>query len=91
MRVLLDACVWGGAAAVLRAAGHDVEWVGDWSGDLLGYGVPVEWLDDVRAATEDTLLDRADRLPASIAGRKLQQRLGSLLTVPGPPCRLSFR
>lgn len=33
MRVLLDACVWGGATAVLHAAGHDVEWVGDWSGD----------------------------------------------------------
>ena len=23
--------------------------------ELLGYGVPTEWLDDVRAATEDTL------------------------------------
>ena len=33
MKVLLDACVWGGAAAVLRSAGHDVEWVGDWSTD----------------------------------------------------------
>ena len=33
MRVLLDACVWGGATAVLHAAGHEVEWVGDWSGD----------------------------------------------------------
>ena len=31
--------------------------------DLLGYGVPPEWLDDVRSATEDTLLDLADHLP----------------------------
>ena len=31
--------------------------------DLLGYGVPVEWLNDVRAATEETLLDVADHLP----------------------------
>ena len=34
---------------------------------LLGYGVPVEWLDDVRVATEDTLLDVADHLPAEAA------------------------
>ena len=33
MRVLLDACVWGGAMSGLRSAGHDVEWVGDWSAD----------------------------------------------------------
>jgi len=33
VRVLLDACVWGGAASVLRSAGHDVDWVGDWSAD----------------------------------------------------------
>ena len=33
MKVLLDACVWGGAISVLRSAGHDVEWVGDWSAD----------------------------------------------------------
>src|SRR3546814_228217 len=28
--------------------------------ELLSYGVPVEWLHDVRAANEDTLLDLAD-------------------------------
>jgi predicted nuclease of predicted toxin-antitoxin system len=29
MRLLVDTCVWGGAVAVLRAAGHDVVWMGD--------------------------------------------------------------
>ncbi len=33
MKVLLDACVWGGAASVLRSAGHEVDRVGDWSAD----------------------------------------------------------
>jgi len=33
MRVLLDTCVWGGAAAELRAGGHDVVWAGDWAED----------------------------------------------------------
>lgn len=33
MRVLLDTCVWGGARATLEAAGHDVEWTGDWVED----------------------------------------------------------
>ena len=31
--MLLDACVWGGAASVLRSEGHAVDWVGDWSAD----------------------------------------------------------
>jgi predicted nuclease of predicted toxin-antitoxin system len=33
VKVLLDTCVWGGAAALLRAAGHDVIWAGDWDED----------------------------------------------------------
>ena len=33
MKLLLDACVWGGASAELRAAGHDVIWAGDWADD----------------------------------------------------------
>jgi predicted nuclease of predicted toxin-antitoxin system len=33
MKLLLDACVWGGAAEVMRAAGHDVVRAGDWAED----------------------------------------------------------
>lgn len=33
MRLLLDSCVWGPAAAALREAGHEVVWAGDWSRD----------------------------------------------------------
>ena len=33
MRLLLDACVWGGALSELTANGHDVIWVGEWSQD----------------------------------------------------------
>ncbi len=33
MKLLLDTCVWGPTAAALRAAGHDVVWVGDWIED----------------------------------------------------------
>lgn len=33
MKLLLDACVSGKAADELRAAGHDVAWVGDWIED----------------------------------------------------------
>src|SRR5579871_3945328 len=32
-------------------------------GELLGYGVPFEWLSDVRTATEESLLELADHLP----------------------------
>ncbi|NOZ23060.1 MAG: toxin-antitoxin system, toxin component, PIN family protein [Planctomycetes bacterium] len=33
MRILLDACVWGGVRSDLEAAGHDVVWAGDWVED----------------------------------------------------------
>lgn len=33
MKLLLDACVWGGAAAELRMLGHDAIWAGDWRSD----------------------------------------------------------
>jgi predicted nuclease of predicted toxin-antitoxin system len=33
VKVLLDTCVWGGAALALRQAGHDMIWAGDWGDD----------------------------------------------------------
>ncbi len=33
MKVLLDACVWSGMLTELRAAGHEVDWVGNWPED----------------------------------------------------------
>ena len=33
MKLLLDACVWGGAAAYLRELTHDVVWAGEWPED----------------------------------------------------------
>jgi len=35
--------------------------------ELLGYGVPAEWIDEVRQADEDTVLDLADHLPSEAA------------------------
>jgi len=40
--------------------------------DLLGCGVPAEWLNDVRSATDDTLLALADHLPGEAAEALLQ-------------------
>src|SRR6266540_355978 len=39
---------------------------------LLSYGVPAEWLADVRQATEDTLLPLADHLPSEAAEALLE-------------------
>lgn len=44
--------------------------------DLLGYGVPAEWLADVRRADEDTVLDLADHLPAEAAEALLELAVG---------------
>lgn len=34
MKVLLDTCVWGGAAETLVAAGHHVRWMSDSDADI---------------------------------------------------------
>lgn len=47
--------------------------------DLLGYGVPAEWLDDVRGATEESLLVLADRLPGEAAEALLGLSTGASL------------
>jgi mRNA-degrading endonuclease RelE of RelBE toxin-antitoxin system len=51
---------------------------------LLGYGIPAEWLDDVRAATEDTLLGLADHLPAEAAETLLELATGGKPRVAQP-------
>ncbi|APZ43777.1 3'-5' exonuclease [Acidihalobacter ferrooxydans] len=43
---------------------------------LLGYGVPEEWLPDIRAADEDSLLDLADHLPSEAAEALLELATG---------------
>jgi mRNA-degrading endonuclease RelE of RelBE toxin-antitoxin system len=53
--------------------------------ELLGYGVPVEWLGDVREATEDSLLILADRLPAEAAEALLEVATGGKPRIPAPP------
>jgi len=44
--------------------------------ELLSYGVPPEWLFDVREATDETLLAVADRLPAEAAEALLELATG---------------
>ena len=45
---------------------------------LLSYGVPVEWLADVRGADEDSVLDLADHLPAEAAEALLELAVGRI-------------
>jgi mRNA-degrading endonuclease RelE of RelBE toxin-antitoxin system len=44
--------------------------------DLLGFGIPIEWLADVRKADEDSLLTLADHLPAEAAEALLELATG---------------
>lgn len=44
--------------------------------DLLRYGVPPEWLGDVRVATEDNYLELTDHLPAEAAEALLELAVG---------------
>ena len=52
--------------------------------ELLGYGVPAEWLNDVKLATDDTLLALADHLPAEAAEALLELATGGKPRVPAP-------
>ena len=51
---------------------------------LLSYGVPVEWLPDVRQADEDSLLELADHLPGEAAEALLELATGGKPRVPQP-------
>jgi len=44
--------------------------------ELLSYGVPVDWLDDVRQADEDSILELADHLPQEAAEALLDLATG---------------
>jgi mRNA-degrading endonuclease RelE of RelBE toxin-antitoxin system len=45
---------------------------------LLGYGVPEEWLPDVKQVTEDTLLDLVDHLPEEASEALLELACGGI-------------
>ena len=52
--------------------------------DLLTYGVPPEWLSDVRQVDEDSLLSLADRLPGEAAEALLELATGGRPIPPEP-------
>ncbi len=52
--------------------------------DLLAYGVPQEWLDNVRSADEDALLEIADHLPEEAAEAVLELAIGGTPEPPAP-------
>lgn len=57
--------------------------------ELLNYGVPAEWLNDVRQATEDSLLLLVDRLPAEAAEALLELATGGRPRVVQPATPIS--
>jgi mRNA-degrading endonuclease RelE of RelBE toxin-antitoxin system len=66
-----------GVAAAPRTAAAKTALFGTMSDEaLLGYGVPTEWLVDVKNANEDTLLGLADHLPAEAAEALLELATG---------------
>ena len=52
--------------------------------DLLGYGVPAEWLNDVRNANEDILLELVEHLPSEAAEAVLELAVGGTPQVVQP-------
>jgi superfamily I DNA/RNA helicase len=50
--------------------------------ELLQYGVPPEWLEDVKLATEDSILELADHLPEEAAEAVLELATGGTPIIP---------
>ena len=50
--------------------------------DLLGYGVPSEWIADVKSANEDTILELVDHLPSEASEALIEIAVGGK---PQPP------
>lgn len=53
--------------------------------ELLGYGVPQDWLADVKVATEETIFDLTDHLPAEAAEALLDLAVGEKPALPATP------
>ncbi len=71
-----------GPATAAPSAPKPVLFEGVLDDDLLGYGVPPEWLEEVRGATEDTILELADHLPGEAAEALLELATGSTPVLP---------
>lgn len=52
--------------------------------DLLGYGVPAAWINDVRQANEDSIFDLTDHLPAEASEALINIATGVIPPVPIP-------
>ena len=52
--------------------------------ELLSYGIPIEWLPDIRAVDEDSILDLASHLPSEAAEVLLELATGGTPRVPSP-------
>jgi mRNA-degrading endonuclease RelE of RelBE toxin-antitoxin system len=72
------------APAPKRAIEKKPIFVGLSENELLRYGVPTEWLHDVKQATEDTLLALTEHLPAEAAEALLELATGGKPRVPQP-------
>lgn len=72
------------APTLKPAAEKKLMFAGASDDELLGYGVPPEWLADVRNATEDSVLALADHLPAEAAEALLELATGGRPRVSQP-------
>jgi superfamily I DNA/RNA helicase/mRNA-degrading endonuclease RelE of RelBE toxin-antitoxin system len=57
--------------------------------ELLRYGVPPEWLADARNATEDSILELADHLPAEAAEALLELATGGIPHISALPVQVA--
>ena len=70
--------------ALMPAPPKPILFAGRSDEELLGYGVPLEWLNDVRQADEDSLMQLTDRLPAEAAEALLELATGGQPRVAKP-------
>ncbi len=77
------------AAPAKRPAERKLHFAGMSDDDLLSYGVPAEWIADVRSADDDGLLSLTDHLPAEAAEALLELATGGKPRMQKPAAAVS--
>jgi mRNA-degrading endonuclease RelE of RelBE toxin-antitoxin system len=80
--IILPVYVQAEPSAILAPAPKPLLFAAVKDDDLLSYGVPAEWLADVRNATEDSILALTDHLPAEAAEALLELATGGKPRIP---------
>jgi mRNA-degrading endonuclease RelE of RelBE toxin-antitoxin system len=82
--IIVPVHVPAGVASVPKHGIDEIYFADTSDAELLGYGVPTEWIDDVKRATASNLTALCDHLPAEAAEALMELATGGKPRIPEP-------